>query len=152
MSAYETLPKLRCRVCGEKTRLFGIENHPCVADTSVFSYVCTACDAVQVDVVTPSKVGEDCLRTSEGQDMSKQLANGAFDPEMTGVLAAAFERAWQTLQGTTHLDDADRTETLREVLARAVIVVGRRQGANDAEQLAVAALAVVGSHVPGAAR
>ena len=39
-----------CRMCGGKTRLFGIESHPLIGQLRVLSSVCLDCDAVRVDM------------------------------------------------------------------------------------------------------
>ena len=39
-----------CRMCGGKTRLFGIESHPVIGQLRVLSSVFLDCDAVRVDM------------------------------------------------------------------------------------------------------
>ena len=41
----------KCRRCGGKMRLYGIEPHPTVERTELRTYVCTGCEEVETDSV-----------------------------------------------------------------------------------------------------
>ena len=42
---------IACPVCGDRTRLYGVEPHIRLARTEIHTYVCDACNATEVVVV-----------------------------------------------------------------------------------------------------
>jgi hypothetical protein len=40
-----------CDRCGGKTKLFGIEAHPTHKRADLRTFVCTQCEAIQIDIV-----------------------------------------------------------------------------------------------------
>lgn len=42
---------IACPICGERTRLYGVEPHIRLARTEIHTYVCDACNATEVVVV-----------------------------------------------------------------------------------------------------
>jgi hypothetical protein len=44
----------KCRDCGVAMRLFGIESHPTIDGADLLTYVCSHCDGVQTEIVTPA--------------------------------------------------------------------------------------------------
>jgi len=72
--------------------------------------------------------------------ITKLLANGAFDPEATHLLGAAFEEAWRTLEAAeSPLADEEHATATREILAKTIILFGR-QGERDMDRLVEGAL------------
>jgi hypothetical protein len=72
--------------------------------------------------------------------MTKLLANGAFDPETTNLLGAAFEGAWQALRvAGSPLADETHAASTREILAK-TIIARAQQGERDSQRLVEGAL------------
>ena len=65
---------------------------------------------------------------------------GAFDPERTRELSAAFETAWGILR-STGIDPAVAALS-RETLAKAIIVAGKQHHIKNAHDLAQLALRI----------
>jgi|GEM_PF-6884899 len=75
-----------------------------------------------------------------------------FDPALTEVLTAAFDRAWAMLKDTETGASLDGSADLvREALAKRIVAMAD-EGVTDADELAVDALAHVQDHVLGAGR
>jgi hypothetical protein len=132
-----------CGVCGAKTRLFGIESHPVVTQSCLLSFVCIACDAIRVDVAALPNVRWQFPhpRQEAAVPMTQLLANGAFDPETTNLLGAAFEDAWLSLRDTgSSLTDETQAASTREMLAK-TIIESAQQGERDGHKLVEKALA-----------
>ena len=73
--------------------------------------------------------------------MVRLLANGAFDPEATEVLGAAFDEAWRVLEAAgSRLADEAHAAASREVLAKTIILLGKA-GERDVTRLVHGALA-----------
>ena len=73
--------------------------------------------------------------------MTRLLANGAFDPETTNLLGAAFESAWQTSRDAgSPLTDETHAASTREMLAK-TIIARAQQGERDSQRLVEGALA-----------
>jgi hypothetical protein len=69
------------------------------------------------------------------------LANAAFDPHTTVLLASAFDTAWDTARKTgSPLAADDRAASTDEVLAKRIIKMGQQAG-RDRQRLVVDALA-----------
>lgn len=70
------------------------------------------------------------------------FSQSSFDPEMTDVLIAAFEAAWQRIQNSGNLTEATSASraATREVLAKNIIAVAR-SGECDKDRLVEASLA-----------
>jgi hypothetical protein len=73
--------------------------------------------------------------------MDSLLANRAFDPNLTALLASAFDAAWDTVKksGSARAADDQATST-REVLAKRIIEMGQK-GERDRQRLVDDALA-----------
>jgi hypothetical protein len=70
-----------------------------------------------------------------------QLPVGAFSSEVTRLLGSAFEDAWQKLKGSDGvLADERRAASIRELLAKRIIELGRR-GERNHDRLVEHALA-----------
>ena len=68
-------------------------------------------------------------------------SSGAFGPEQTEILIAAFDTAWQILKSSGNVLAADyRAASTRELLAKRIIEIGR-EGERDPMQLIERALA-----------
>jgi hypothetical protein len=68
-------------------------------------------------------------------------ANGTFDPEMTSILGAALDAAWQTvLKSGSPLAAPERATATREYLAQ-IIIADAETGERDARRLTNNALA-----------
>jgi hypothetical protein len=73
--------------------------------------------------------------------MSKHLAIGAFNSEVTRLLGSAFEDAWQKLTTSEGaFADQRRAALLRELLAKRIIELGRH-GERNHDRLVENALA-----------
>jgi hypothetical protein len=69
------------------------------------------------------------------------LANAAFDPDTTVLLASAFDTAWDTVKKSgSPLAADDQAASTREVLAKRIIKMGQ-QGERDRQRLVGDALA-----------
>ena len=66
--------------------------------------------------------------------------SGAFDPERTSDLSAAFETAWGILL-STGITPGEAAST-RETLAKAIIVAGKNHHIKNARDLAQLALTI----------
>jgi hypothetical protein len=73
--------------------------------------------------------------------MGKHLPVGAFNSEVTRLLGSAFEDAWQKLTASeAALADKRRAASIRELLAKRIIELGRR-GERNHDRLVEHALA-----------
>jgi hypothetical protein len=73
--------------------------------------------------------------------MDSLLANTAFDPNTTELLASAFDIAWDTVKKSgSALAADDQAMSTREVLAKRIIEMGQ-QGERDRQRLIDDALA-----------
>src|SRR5262245_15280877 len=119
---------VKCRGCGGAMRLFGSEPHPTWVD--LLAYVCDRCDGVQTQIVTPAKL----------EPMGTLLTDKAFDAEMTHVLGAAFDAAWERVAATNGLPaDKGQMAAMRELLAK-FIIAKAEQGEKDPKRLIETAL------------
>ena len=66
--------------------------------------------------------------------------SGAFDPERTSELSAAFKSAWGILRSTGIAPGV--AASTRETLAKAIIVAGKNHRIKNARDLAQLALAI----------
>jgi hypothetical protein len=65
---------------------------------------------------------------------------GAFDSETVRIMAAAFDRAWATVQSSgAPFSESDYTERAREILGKS-IVMAAKSGSRDEQQLCDGAL------------
>jgi hypothetical protein len=132
-----------CRMCGGKTRLFGIESHPLIGQLRVLSSVCLDCDAVRVDMaLLPEGTGTTLFHRKEAAMlMTKLLTSRAFDSETTSLLGAAFDKAWQTVKTSgSPLAGKKRAAATREILAKNILAAGHR-GEREMNRLVEEALA-----------
>ena len=72
--------------------------------------------------------------------INRLLQSAAFDSEMTGLLGAAFDEAWESLKGSGALANESENIAVRELLAKRIIERGRC-GENDHNRLVADALA-----------
>jgi hypothetical protein len=120
----------KCRDCGARMRLFGIEPHPTIDRTDLLTYVCSDCDAVQTESVAPEKL----------TPMDSLLAEKAFDAETTHVLGSAFDAAWDRIAAAdTPPTDNGQAASMRELLAKFIIAVVE-QGETDPHRVMERAL------------
>jgi len=120
----------KCRDCGARMRLFGVEPHPATDRTDLLTYVCSHCDAVQTETVAPVKL----------TPVGSLLAKKAFDAETTRVLGSAFDAAWERLEGSNTLPTDKRQATsAREQLAK-FIIAAVEQGETDPHRVMEKAL------------
>jgi hypothetical protein len=71
--------------------------------------------------------------------IQSRVSAGAFDPETMRILTAAFEDAWQSLNGDG-IGLGPHTDAMRDALAKSIIEVAT-DGERDARRLRDAALA-----------
>jgi hypothetical protein len=129
----------RCRRCGEAMRLFGIESHPTIEGTTLRTYVCECCDAVQA-VSTPPRNRIRAHRKSAAMPAPSMLANKAFDDETTSRLGAAYESAWRKLKASgSPLAEKSHAASTRERLAKCILEMGQL-GETDSNRLVERAL------------
>jgi hypothetical protein len=145
ISTTDELEGRPCRMCGGKTRLFGIESHPLIGQLRVLSSVCLDCDAVRVDMapLRERRTNSRLDRKEAAMPMAKLLTSRAFDPETTSLLGAAFDKAWQTVQTSgSPLSEEKRAAATREILAKKILAAGHR-GERDVNRLVEEALALL---------
>jgi hypothetical protein len=119
----------KCRDCGVAMRLFGIESHPTIDGADLLTYVCSHCDGVQTEMVTPAFSPMGCLLTDK-----------AFDTETTRVLGTAFDAAWERVEANNLLPaDKGQVASMRELLAK-FIIAKAEQGEKDSKRLVETAL------------
>jgi hypothetical protein len=120
----------KCRDCGARMRLFGIEPHPTIDRTDLLTYVCSHCDAVQTETVAPEKL----------TPMDTLLAEKAFDAETTHILGSAFDAAWERIEATNTVPaDQRQAASMRELLAKFTIAAVE-QGESDPRRVMEKAL------------
>jgi hypothetical protein len=120
----------KCRDCGAKMRLYGIEPHPTIDRTDLLTYVCSDCDAVEAETVVPEKLTL----------MDSLLAQKAFDAETTHVSGSAFDAAWDRIAAADTLPtDNGQAASMRELLAKFIIAVVE-QGETDPHRIMEKAL------------
>lgn len=65
-NGYSAASVIACPVCGDRTRLYGVEPHIRLARTEIHTYVCDACNATEV-VVVPRPRQRDEVSTAAAQ-------------------------------------------------------------------------------------
>jgi hypothetical protein len=76
-----------------------------------------------------------------------QVPVGAFNSEVTRLLGSAFEDAWQQLaQSEAALADGRRAASIRELLAKRIIELGRHGERNHDRLVETALAALAGSN------
>jgi hypothetical protein len=63
LAAVEVTPA--CQRCGVSTRLYGVEPHPRLPHTDLYTYVCALCDTTEVLVVPVPKPKNGVVGASE---------------------------------------------------------------------------------------
>lgn len=64
--AFSSVIVIACPVCGERTRLYGVEPHIRLAHTEVHTYVCDACNVIEALVVPmPNQRNESSLTAAQ---------------------------------------------------------------------------------------
>ena len=120
----------KCRDCGVRMRLFGVEPHPATDRTDLLTFVCSHCDRVQTEIESPAKL----------KPMGSLLANKSFDAETTRVLGSAFDAAWEKAEASGILPtDKRQVASMRELVAKFVIAKAE-QGETNPKRLTETAL------------
>jgi hypothetical protein len=73
--------------------------------------------------------------------------DAAFDSETTGLLAAAFEAAWDKVKADRRFADETHATAIRDLLAKHIIELGRR-GERDHARLVQGALEYLANASP----